>query len=32
MVMTMSTGGGAPADAVPLAEVMDGKIKGVILQ
>jgi len=32
MVMTMATGGGAPADAVPLAEVMDAKIKGVILQ
>jgi hypothetical protein len=32
MVMTMSMGGAAPADAVPLAEVMDGKIKGVILQ
>ena len=32
MVMTLSMGGGAPADAVPLAEVMDGKIKGVILQ
>jgi hypothetical protein len=32
MVMTMATGGGAAADAVPLAEVMDGKIEGVILQ
>ncbi|HJX62185.1 MAG TPA: hypothetical protein VJ578_06415 [Dehalococcoidia bacterium] len=32
MVMTMSTGGGAPADAVPLAEVMDGRIKGLILE
>ena len=32
MVMTMATGGGAPADAVTLAETMDGKIKDVILQ
>ncbi len=32
MSMTMSMGGGAPVDAVPLAETMDGKIKGVILQ
>ena len=32
MVMTMAMDGIAPADAVTLAEVMDGKIKGVILQ
>ena len=32
MAMTLSMGGGAPADAVPLAEVMDANIKGVLLQ
>ena len=32
MTMTMSMTGGVPADAVTLAEVMDGKIKGMILQ
>jgi hypothetical protein len=32
MVMTMGMSGGAAADAVPLAEVMDAKIKDVILQ
>jgi hypothetical protein len=32
MAMTMAMGGGAPADAVPLAEAMDAKIKGVLLQ
>ena len=32
MTMTMTTGGGAPAGAVALAEVMDGRIKDVILQ
>jgi hypothetical protein len=32
MTMTMSMGGSAPADAVTLAEVVDGKIKDVILQ
>ena len=32
MTMSMSTGGGVPADAVLLAEAMDGKIKDVILQ
>lgn len=32
MTMTMSMGGGAPTDAVTLADVMDGKIKDAILQ
>jgi hypothetical protein len=32
MTMTMAMSGGAATDAVPLAEVMDGKIKGVILE
>jgi hypothetical protein len=32
MAMTLSMGGGAPADAVPLAEAMDARIKDVILQ
>ena len=32
MVMTLSMGGGAPVDAVLMAELMDGKIKGVLLQ
>ena len=32
MAMTLSMGGSAPADAVPLAEAMDGKIRGLILQ
>jgi predicted Zn-dependent protease with MMP-like domain len=32
MTMSMSMGAGAPADAVTLAETMDGKIKDVILQ
>jgi len=31
MTMTMAMSGGAPADAVSLAEVMDGKIKDVLL-
>jgi hypothetical protein len=32
MTMSMSMSGGVPADAVMLAEAMDGKIKDVILQ
>ena len=32
MTMTMAMGGGAPADAVLLAELMDAKIEGVLLQ
>jgi hypothetical protein len=32
MAMTLGMGGGTAADAVPLAETMDGKIKGVLLQ
>jgi len=32
MTMTTAMGGGVPADAVMLAEAMDGKIKDVILQ
>lgn len=30
MVMTMAMGGGTPAEALPLAGTMDGKIKGVL--
>jgi hypothetical protein len=32
MAMTMGMGGNAASEAVPLAELMDAKIKGVILQ
>ena len=32
MAMTLSMGGSSPADAVPLAETMDAKIKGALLQ
>jgi hypothetical protein len=32
MIITMATGGGAPASAGPLAEVMDAKIRDAMLQ